>query len=75
MITAPPKGDIAGNDCYPNTHIQHSERYQVILQDAMEGGGFKCFQKAVNIDWSESRESKRIRTRRSKRVKREKVTI
>ena len=41
MITAPPKGDIAGSDCYLNTHILHSKRYQVILQDATEGGGFK----------------------------------
>ena len=42
MVTAPPKGDIAGgSDCYLNTHILHSKRYQVILQDAKEGGCFK----------------------------------
>ena len=41
MIAAPPKSDIAGSDYYLNTHIPHSKRYQVILQDATEGGGFK----------------------------------
>ena len=78
MITAPPKGDITGgSDCYLNTHIPHSKRYQVILQDATEGGGPAALsiQKSGNIDRSESRESKKIRNRRSKRVKREKATI
>ena len=75
MITVPPKGDFTGgSDCYLNTHITHSMRYQVILQDATEGTALSI-QKSGHTDRSESRESNKIRYRRSKRVKREKVTI
>ena len=77
MITAPPKGDITGgSDCYLNTHIPHSKRYQWILQDATEGGGFKYSKNlATPIGANPERARKSETEEVYKRVKKEKVTI
>ena len=75
MITASPKGDIAGgSDCYLNTYTALEE---VSSDTARCNGGqwLLGIQKSGNTNRSESRESKKIRNRRSKRVKRQKVTI
>ena len=75
MITASPKGDIAGgSDCCLNTYTALEE---VSSDTARCNGGHRLLgiQKSGNTDRSESRESKKIRNRRSKRVKRQKVTI
>ena len=55
----------------------HTARCNGGLRSFTEGGAAAALsiQKSGNTNRSESRESKKIRNRRSKRVKREKVTI
>ena len=78
MITAPPKGDVAGIVIATLTHPYDTrrgiKRYCQFAKMQRRAAAL-CIQKSGNTDRSESRESKKIGSRRSKRVKREKVTI